>query len=247
MILQGSSSSARIFDGEGPLWVALHGLMDSSAAWNNQNIPGSLLAPDLPGWGGTPGVPGQTDIWVDWLRQALREYGVSDFYMIGHSLGGGLALAAAEKLQPRGILLLAPLGIGVSRLPGTLLRARPLLGRGAHHAMRVPFLTNAVYHTFFSQKKMPKDLRKRINEHSEAIVRGSLEAMPVVEDLSKRTPLWGGPVEILWGKQDRILRLQADRLQGLPGAQLQMLDCGHDIPREDPRAISEAACRLLGR
>ena len=245
MLLRGSAT-ARMYDGQGPMWVALHGLMDSSAVWSDPRLPRPLFAPDLPGWGGTPAIASQVEIWIDWLRETVHEYKVQDFYLIGHSLGGGLALAAAEKLRPRGILLVAPLGIGTTRLPGALLRARPLLRHGAHRAMHLPFLTGAVYNTLFSEKKLPADLQNRLQSQSEEIVHGALHAMPVVNELSRRSPVWDGPVEILWGEKDHILRIEENRLRGLPGASVRMLpDCGHDLVREDPSAIQNAAVRLL--
>lgn len=72
-----------------------------------------LLAPDLPGFGRQP-VPVGFDFsvraYADWVVAYLRQRQVDEFTLLGHSMGGKIALALAAR-QPAGLrrlVLLAP-------------------------------------------------------------------------------------------------------------------------------------------
>lgn len=82
--------------------VALHGNFASSAWWADLLAAPPegwrVLAPDLPGFAGTPhegevGIP----TYADWLEDWLAEQGVTRPVLLGHSLGGAVALEAAAR------------------------------------------------------------------------------------------------------------------------------------------------------
>lgn len=72
-----------------------------------------LLAPDLPGFGEQT-APAGFDYTVgsygDWLVGLLTRNQLTDYLLVGHSMGGKIALAVAARHPPglRGLLLLAP-------------------------------------------------------------------------------------------------------------------------------------------
>ena len=112
--------------------LALHGFLGDCSDWSDfahqarRILPDlDLDAVDLPGHGNLPRpVPDDFTGWVDWVRARLRD-GDGPAHLIGYSLGGRLALAAA----------LAEVGTGlVSSL--TLLAAAPGLGDGNERAAR---------------------------------------------------------------------------------------------------------------
>ena len=72
-----------------------------------------LLAPDLPGFGQQPAPPRfdySVRAYADWVAAYLTEHRVADFTLLGHSMGGKIALLLAAR-RPAGLrrlLLLSP-------------------------------------------------------------------------------------------------------------------------------------------
>lgn len=89
--------------------VAVHGWLLSGRLWERlegELRPGwSLLAPDLPGFGSTPRPRGLQPSLVSygrWLADWVdREVGPRPVVLVGHSLGGSVALHAAGHLGER--------------------------------------------------------------------------------------------------------------------------------------------------
>ena len=113
--------------GAGTALVLLHGggLDDAQLSWAPlwPALTGHarLLAPDLPGYGGSP--LGHTAPTLEgyraWLLAFLDTAGIQTAVLAGLSLGGGIALRTALDAPARvaGLVLLAPYGIS-PRLPG---------------------------------------------------------------------------------------------------------------------------------
>src|SRR5262252_9251523 len=80
-----------------------------------------LLAPDLPGYGGSPLGPTAPTLagYRAWLLAFLDAAGIQTAVLAGLSLGGGIALRTALDAPARvgGLVLLAPYGVS-PRLPG---------------------------------------------------------------------------------------------------------------------------------
>ena len=93
--------------GEGPTVVLLHGFCESSQIFSrliSELSPAAeVLAPNLPGHGGTPwqgGLRSLNDA-ADWLRDFLDEQKTVQCILVGHSLGGYIAAAFAERYPER--------------------------------------------------------------------------------------------------------------------------------------------------
>jgi pimeloyl-ACP methyl ester carboxylesterase len=126
-----------------PLLVGLHGWLLSGRVWlplQRQLAPRwQLLAPDLPGFGGTPRprrlqpTLASYGRWLaEWVRARAEDRPV---VLLGHSLGGSIALHAAPRLQGQ-LLGLVQIAAGggvyqprpfaqVRRGGATFLRLRP--------------------------------------------------------------------------------------------------------------------------
>src|SRR4051812_22966301 len=148
--------------GRGPAVVLLHGMLDSAAGWQSfaATLGRRCLALDLPGFGRSDlPVRGRLDAYADDVAAALREAGVQRFVLVGHSLGGGVATAVAERLRDdvAALVLLAPVGFGriplaeAASLPGV----RSLLPLALPHALRNPLLTTAAYTTLVTRHAAP--------------------------------------------------------------------------------------------
>lgn len=88
--------------GEGPALFFIHGFGEDSRVWADFAKPfGSrytVVCPDLPGFGQSPTLPG---VGIDDMAEAVHaiaeHLGLSDITLIGHSMGGYVSLAYAEK------------------------------------------------------------------------------------------------------------------------------------------------------
>lgn len=89
-------------NGEGPIVVLLHGFGEDGGIWKNQfdALAGYRLAiPDLPGTGRSEMID---DMSMEGLASAVKDladqaFGEEKFVLIGHSMGGYITLAFAEK------------------------------------------------------------------------------------------------------------------------------------------------------
>ena len=121
--LAGYDTRALELEGDGPPVVLLHGYADSADTWRRvldrfARVERSALAVDLPGFGAAdplrdgPVLP-QLDAVAEAAVRYLHEQQGSDVVLAGNSLGGALALRAAERddVPLRGIVPIAPAGL----------------------------------------------------------------------------------------------------------------------------------------
>jgi pimeloyl-ACP methyl ester carboxylesterase len=101
--------------GEGPVTVYLHGFLESSTMWeplNLADIPGTHLLIDLPGHGNSPLVDTINEpsirFMADEVEKVLTHRNVQDYRIVGHSMGGyvALALLAHAVCKPSRVTLL---------------------------------------------------------------------------------------------------------------------------------------------
>src|SRR5881392_657648 len=116
----GRSLQVRRWDGTGRPLVLLHGLLDDSEGWAGLAADSHrpCLAIDLPGFGGSD-LPRQPRIsaYADDVAAGLHRLEIEDCNLVGHSLGGAVATAVAERVEAvSSLTLLAPAGFGRIRL-----------------------------------------------------------------------------------------------------------------------------------
>src|SRR5690349_2626165 len=92
-------------NGKGPAVVLLHGFGEDSTVWKDQYeaFPGfQLLLPDLPGSGGSPMIPDMSmEGMAAVIQQWLDSLNIEQCILVGHSMGGYIALAFAETYSSR--------------------------------------------------------------------------------------------------------------------------------------------------
>ncbi|MDX6475423.1 MAG: hypothetical protein QOH95_934 [Gaiellaceae bacterium] len=245
----------RCFEGgEGPPLLLVHGF--AGAAWNFSELapllPGRrLIVPDLPGHGGSSPLPAPSLAgFADVLASILD--GPVD--VVGHSMGGAVALRLAERHPAlvRRLVLAAAAGISSSTrmaqltiaLAGIVQPGR-IAGRRVGHVARSNLLRNLVFGAF--EVSNPDLLTERsvhgflrgATMHTDALGAGlALAADDPREDLGRVRC----PVLVLWGGRDRQVPLEdgfeyARRL----GAPLRVIaDCGHLLIGERPDVCARA-------
>lgn len=90
-------------EGEGPCVVLLHGFLEDHSIWDSL-LPllarhYQMITIDLPGFGQSPCIASQDGMYTmaEIVRQILLAENIKKCMMVGHSMGGYVALAFAEK------------------------------------------------------------------------------------------------------------------------------------------------------
>jgi len=250
--------------GDGPPLLLVHGY--GGAAWNFSELapllPGRrLVLPDLPGHGASAPLPAVRTLsgFSDVLAALCEAEGLARVDVVGHSLGGVVALRLAERHQELvgSLVLAAAAGISSSTrfgealitLAGIVKPAR-IAGRRVDRIAASPRLRRLVFQPFEVSNA---------DTLSERAVHGFLRAATMHSDalsaglaLSADDPRVGlesvrCPVLVLWGARDRQVPLEdgfeyARRLR----APIRVIaDCGHLLIGERPDACARAIEQFL--
>jgi pimeloyl-ACP methyl ester carboxylesterase len=247
--------------GNGPPLLLIHGF--GGAAWNFSELAPlldgrSLLIPNLPGHAGSSALPAASGLaaYADAVAACLDDAPAD---VLGHSMGGPVALRLAERRPElvRRLVLAAPAGISSSTrgagltiaLVGIVRPAR-IAGRRADRIARSRRLRRLVFGTF--EVANPELLTERsvhgllhgATLHTDALAAGrALNADDPRLDLDRVT----APVLLLWGADDRQVPVDdgfeyARRLR----APLRVIaDCGHLLISERPDVCARAVLEFL--
>ena len=122
------------FTDSGSVVLLIHGLMSSSATWTDQvqrlAVRHRVIAPDLFGHGASDKPVGDYSLGAHAasLRDLFDTIGVSSAIVVGHSLGGGIALQLAYLFPDRVDALVLVSSGGLGRELNPVLRAATLPG-----------------------------------------------------------------------------------------------------------------------
>ena len=202
--------------GSGLPLVLVHGFGADHGSWRPllQQLPDGfpVIGVDLPNHGKSGPLAARTlqDLAVR-LLDRLDEEGVIGFHLLGHSLGGGAALAltpmAGERV--RSLTLLAPAGLGVDINAGFIDGLVRAIDEAALKSVLAPLfhrpalLTGSFVATAFAQLQAP-GRRAALTELAQRL-------MPHGRQSQSLRELLGGlriPVQIVWGIEDRIIPVQ---------------------------------------
>jgi pimeloyl-ACP methyl ester carboxylesterase len=251
--------------GEGEPLVLVHGLGGAAANWLALApllLPGRrLLVPELPGHGGSSPLPAAPSLnpYADRISLLLEREGLARAPVVGHSLGGAIALRLAIR-RPElvsGLVLAAGAGISSgTRNARYALTITGLLKPGrkiAPHRARVarsPLLKRLVFGRWgvADPPALPPEVVEAFLAgpalHSDTVS----AAKALVRD-DPRSDLDGVrcPALVLWGARDNQLPVgdafdYARRLR----ARLRVIaDCGHLLIAERPEACADAIDSFL--
>jgi pimeloyl-ACP methyl ester carboxylesterase len=248
--------------GAGPTVLLLHGsgpgtTGHGSWAATAEALSGSfhLVAPDQAGFGDTPLPPGSTGgmrTWVDQAAGLVAALGVESCAVVGHSMGGAVALGLAAA---RPSLVTRVVGVSTMGAPGAPLSddldalwAAPADPAGARDMLGRLFLDPAL-----------------VTEPAVAARAAAMQAgagsfahlfppprVRWVEDLTLSTEALAdvrAPVLLVHGADDRVTPLQSATpplLDGLADVRLHVLErCGHVPAVEHPAAFRQLLLDFL--
>lgn len=205
---------------------------------------------------------------ADALAALIDALGLERPLVVGHSLGGAVALALAQRHPAKvgALALLAPLAHAPRALPpmfnGLLLQHHGLR-RALAWTLALPLLMlvrERRLRSVFAPDAVPVDYGTRgggllvLRPDHFAAASADLAATPAdLPALAAGFAAMRLPVTILYGRGDRVLdpREQGEALAAaLPGARLTLIDGGHMLPLTAPQAceqcILEAAALAVG-
>ncbi|MFF4587243.1 alpha/beta fold hydrolase [Streptomyces sp. NPDC001388] len=258
--------------GQGPALVLIHGIGDSSATWA-ELIPGlarthTVIAPDLLGHGASdkPRADYSVAAYANGLRDLLTTLGVESATLVGHSLGGGVAMQFAYQFPERTerLILVSAGGVGREVTPALRLVSLP----GAHlalSALRLPGMRLQVGLAVRLMKLLDTDLGQDApdllnlvdalpDETSRNAFIRTLRAVvdwrgQVVTMLDRCYLTAGMPTMLLWGDRDSVVpvRHAYGAHEAMPGSRLEIFEgAGHFPFHSDParfRALVEEFTR----
>ncbi len=230
-----------------PPAILIHGAGGDHLFWPPQirRLDGQrVVAPDLPGHGRSQGL-GHHSI-SDYSR-ALLEFvdalGLAGFVLVGHSMGGAIALEIACR-HPGRVLGLALLGSGAR------LRVAPELLRSAATGSTFGSAIKLLVDLAFAPEAEPrlKELAaRRLAETRPAVLHGDLVACDAF-DLRGQVAMIDVPTLLICGAADRLTPAASSGFlkQQIPGARLELVpDAGHMVMLEKPDAVARLLSEFL--
>jgi pimeloyl-ACP methyl ester carboxylesterase len=246
--------------GSGPLVVLLHGIAGSSATWEDV-IPGlserhTIIAPDLLGHGESSKPRGDYSLgaYANAVRDLLGALGEARGTIVGHSLGGGVAMQFAYQFPERCERLVLVSSGGLGRELHPLLRAAALPGaevvlpwlcvagrRGvgtvAHALGRLGLRASAdleeIWRSFVSLEA--PDARQAFLHTVRGIIDLGGQRVSAADRLYLATEL---PTLIVWGEHDPLIPVSHAQAAHatIPGSRLEIFPgAGHFPYRHDPQ------------
>ncbi len=247
--------------------VLLHGQPGSGADWQQvtDRLPDGLgvLALDRPGYGASPRRAGGFTAGARAVLAELDARGIDQAVLVGHSYGGGVALATAQLAPERvaALVLLASVGPGCLTWADWVL-ASPVSGEVlAVVAWRLtPRLARAVLGAARWLRRRPLGPDEAVNwqiwgnaRHDHGLWRSFLiEQRALVRELDGLTaalPAVTQPVLLVADPHDMIVPVRSTQrlAAALTDASVQMLDGpGHHLPRRAAPQIAAAIAEVLG-
>lgn len=242
--------TAYIRHGQGPPVVLLHGYAGAIWNWEHQLEPlgrrFTLFIPDVIGQGlsDKPRAAYTPAFYLDWLRGFLDAVGVGRTAIVGHSMGGGLALSLQLSDPDRvGRLILIsgfPRDV-LSLIRGPYLKLFARLGSGVLFGLGYRLMGRRAFRKFIGGLVWDRSLvTPAVIERAYRLRKDCGRARPLWSTLQHVTdwendyaPKLGSvttPVLILWGQQDRFIPCSAGKElhRTIPGSRLAAIsDAGH--------------------
>jgi len=246
--------------GNGPAIVFVHGLcgnLRNFAYLDLERLARShrVILIDRPGSGrSTRGADSPANIYAQarTIAQCIEKLGLDKPVLVGHSLGGAIALAVGLNHPQviRQLALIAPLTHAESTPPGAfsgLVLPSPLVRRLVSWTLAIPMSiinSRKAVEAVFAPESMPRDfpvkgggllgLRPQVFYAASSDLVSAPEDLP---DMERRYVSMTVPVDVLYGKGDRILnvRRQGEALkQKLNRVNLRVVEGGHMLPVTQP-------------
>ena len=259
--------------GSGPAVLLIHGIGDNSTTWTTVQAKlaqrYTVIAPDLLGHGRSdkPRADYSVAAYANGMRDLLSVLDIDSVTVIGHSLGGGVAMQFAYQFpQLVDRLILVGAG-GVTKEVNIALRIASLpMGSEALALLRLPMVLPALQlvgrasGTLFGSTGMGRDIPNMLRiladlpepTASSAFAR-TLRAVvdwrgQVVTMLDRCYLTQSVPVQLIWGRSDSVIPVSHAEMAhaAMPGSQLEIFEgSGHFPFHDDPDRFVEVVQKFI--
>lgn len=237
-----------IEEGEGEVLLLLHGLMGALSNWEDSVIKfkGSyrVILPMLPIYD-MPILSTGVKSLSEWLAKFIDHLDLSDFILVGNSLGGHIALMYVVKHQEKvkAMVLAGSSGLYENSFGGSFPRRESY-----------DFIKERVEFTFYDPKTATKELVDEVyatvNNKERVIKTIAMAKSAIRHNMAKELPNITIPVGLIWGANDKITPPEvAEEFKNLiPNATLAWIPaCGHAPMMEQPLMFNEELKAFLDR
>lgn len=237
--------------GEGQPVLILHGWGGSSDSWLEiQKILSGkeykVIVPDLPGFGKTdlPEEAWGVDEYDDFVLKLTEKLNLDNFFLLGHSFGGQIAVKFAVKHREKIKKLILCDSAAIRIKPGVKVRIIFWLARmgnavfGRKHLQRLKDNARNLFYLF---------LRNRDYVKAKGTMRETIKKV-LSEDLSLELPRIKVKTLIVWGAVDKMVPLKCAYMfkERIVGSELEILPkIGHSPHLEDPLSLSNIILKFL--
>ncbi|MGB9307351.1 MAG: alpha/beta fold hydrolase [Mycobacterium sp.] len=259
--------------GDGPAILLIHGIGDNSTTWNGIQAKlaqrFTVIAPDLLGHGKSdkPRADYSCAAYANGMRDLLSVLDIERVTIVGHSLGGGVAMQFAyqfPQLVERLILVSAG---GVTKDVNFVLRLASLpMGSEAVAVLRLPLLLPAVQ---LAGRIVGKALGSTGIGHDLPNMLRVLNGLPeptasaafsrtlravvdwrgqIVTMLDRCYLTESVPVQIIWGTKDSVVPVRHAQMAhaAMPGSRLEIFEgSGHFPFHDDPARFIDIVQRFI--
>lgn len=243
--------------GDGPDLVLIHGFGADRLTWVGTSpalmTQARVHVLDLPGHGESLS-DGVADFNPSSLSQqvlsALDEHGIARAHLLGHSLGGSLAMLMSLEAPQRvaSLTLLAPAGLGRGIDHDFLLRYPELSGEDETTALLQRLVARPQLINRLMVKRVLDQLaRPGARDALRRVAAGVIAAETLLPDIAARVAAAHVPRLVIFGADDRINPPEALALARFGGDQLLLPEVGHLPHAEAARAVNARISSFLLR
>ena len=195
-----------------------------------------VFLPDLPGFGETPPPPKawSLDDYVEWVRDFSEKNNLSEFFLLGHSFGGGIAIKFALKYPEKikKLFLVSSAAIRKKTIKKEILKKIASFFKRFSFLPGYNYLRKVLYKIFF---------RKSDYLLTEGVMKETYLKV-ISEDLSDILSNISVPTVIIWGKKDDIFPVKDAYFinQKIKNSVLEILpNIKHNPQTEAPEILAE--------
>jgi pimeloyl-ACP methyl ester carboxylesterase len=257
--------------GSGPPVVLIHGMLNSSSHWQavarRLASEYTVIAPDLIGHGDSAAPRGDYSLGAHAasIRDLLAAIGVEQATIVGHSLGGGVAMQFFYQFPQRVERLVLISSGGLGREVGPMLRSAALPGVSGLLSLTIH---PRVLGMLWASGARLRDRGVGIGVHLQAIARALrplenadarqafLHTLRAVIDVRGQRVsatdrlylLETVPTMIVWGERDHTIPIEHGRRahEAIPGSVLRTLPKAAHFPHlDDPESLSDVLLEFI--
>jgi len=239
--------------GQGDPLVIIHGGGDGARAWlkNAEELSKhyNVYIPDLPGFGHSRSASNKFHLpeYVAFIEDFSQALGIERFHLVGHSIGGGIALHYALKFpqKVKGLVLVSSWCLGLEAALWVRLLSHPVfchsLGEIALATMKAIKLLARLFYAPF---RFANPLTRVKMDVGKTMIAMGGQTTVLQDRLCELTM----PTLLVWGSGDRIVPADHAYIAAemIPDCQVHVFEgCGHSVYKQRAEEFSRLLANFL--